>query len=270
VTPPAQSKPVSAAFEERARRADGLARLSSATGEPLRFAAGLLRAQAALAGELETTHAARPLSGHLEEDLDRMMARLLEIPRFAASAGPSPLSGQARSRAAEDESTARTRLMVFWSDDRPAAEDYLSRAMLRPYVETLRAGNVAPHRVHRHGRCPFCGGAPAVGCRRVGAEGEGAARFLVCGLCGLEFAFNRILCPACFEEDPEKLPSFTSDLHPFVRLEACETCRRYVKSLDLSQDARPLPEVDDLASLAMDLWAIEQGYSRLEPGLAGV
>ncbi len=260
----------SAVFEERAARAEALARVSSAAAEPLTFVAGLLRAQGALAAALEAAHAARPLTGHLDEDLDRMIARLYEVPRFAAAKGPAALAEDARSRAAEDEATARTRLMVFWSDDRPAAEDYLSRAMLRPYVEVLRAGNVAPHRVHRHGRCPFCGGAPAVACRRGGSEGEGAARFLVCGLCGLEFAFNRILCPSCFEEDPEKLPSFTSDAHPSVRVEACETCRRYVKSLDLSQDARPLPEVDDVASLSMDLWAVEQGYSRLEPGLAGL
>ena len=66
------------------------------------------------------------------------------------------------------------------------------------------------------------------------------------------------------------LPSFTSDTHPFVRVEACETCSRYVKSIDLSEDARPLPEIDDLASLSMDLWAAEQGYSRIEPGLAGI
>ena len=58
--------------------------------------------------------------------------------------------------------------------------------------------------------------------------------------------------------------------HPGVRVEACETCHRYLKSIDLSQDARPLPEVDDLASLPLDLWAIEQGFTRIEPGLAGV
>jgi FdhE protein len=109
-----------------------------------------------------------------------------------------------------------------------------------------------------------------VGCRRGGVEGQGAGRFLVCGSCGLEWPFERILCPACFERDPVKLPGFTSATHPAVRLEACETCRRYVKSLDLSQDAGPLPEVDDLASLSLDLWAIERGYARVEPGLAGV
>jgi formate dehydrogenase maturation protein FdhE len=55
-----------------------------------------------------------------------------------------------------------------------------------------------------------------------------------------------------------------------VRVEACETCHRYVKSIDLSEDARPIPEVDDLVSLSMDLWAAEQGFTRIEPGLAGL
>ncbi len=55
-----------------------------------------------------------------------------------------------------------------------------------------------------------------------------------------------------------------------MRIEACETCRNYVKSLDLTLDARPVPEVDDLVSLAMDLWAVEEGWTRLEPGWAGI
>jgi FdhE protein len=270
VAAPARSKAIAALFTERADRADALAGGSVAAAEPLRFAAGLLRVQSSLAAALAAAHAARPLTGHLDSDLDRMLPRLLDVPRFAAQNGPPPLSEEARSRAADDAPTAQTRLMVFWSEDRPAAEDYLSRAMLRPYVEVLRAGNVAPNRIHRRGCCPFCGGVPSMSVRRAGAAEDGAARFLICALCGLEYAFNRILCPSCFEEDPVKLPSFTADAHPLVRIEACETCRRYVKSLDLSQDARPLPEVDELASLSMDLWATEQGYERLEPGLAGI
>ncbi len=43
-----------------------------------------------------------------------------------------------------------------------------------------------------------------------------------------------------------------------------------MKSLDLSADGRLIPEVDDLASLGLDLWAIEQGFKRIEPGLAGI
>ena len=67
-----------------------------------------------------------------------------------------------------------------------------------------------------------------------------------------------------------KLPSFQSDKHPAARVEACETCKRYVKSIDLSLDARPIPEVDDLVSLSMDLWAAEEGWTRIEPGWAGL
>ena len=72
------------------------------------------------------------------------------------------------------------------------------------------------------------------------------------------------------EEDPRTLPSFRSETYPAVRIEACETCRRYVKSIDLTVDARAIPEVDDLVSLGMDLWAQEQGFARIEPGLAGI
>ncbi|HEX7837240.1 MAG TPA: hypothetical protein VF469_07235 [Kofleriaceae bacterium] len=45
---------------------------------------------------------------------------------------------------------------------------------------------------------------------------------------------------------------------------------RYVKSIDLTLDGRAIPEVDDLSSLALDLWPVEQGYEWLEPSLAGV
>jgi FdhE protein len=99
---------------------------------------------------------------------------------------------------------------------------------------------------------------------------EGARRMLGCALCGGEWLFGRILCPSCFEENPQKLPSFQNEKHPTARIEACETCHRYVKSIDLSEDARPIPEVDDLVSIAMDLWAVEQGFTRIEPGLAGI
>ncbi len=109
-----------------------------------------------------------------------------------------------------------------------------------------------------------------ISARRTEPETHGATRLLFCGLCGTEWTFSRIRCPACDEADPDKLPSFGDGRHPLVRIETCEVCRRYVKSLDLSPDARPIPEVDDLVSVALDLWAAEQGYTRIEPGLAGI
>jgi formate dehydrogenase maturation protein FdhE len=55
-----------------------------------------------------------------------------------------------------------------------------------------------------------------------------------------------------------------------VRIEGCEACHAYVKSIDLTLDGRAIPEVDDLVSLGMDLWAAREGFRRIEPGLAGI
>lgn len=270
-TPVAARTPGAASeLERRAARAETLARAAAASREPLEFAAGLFRAQARVAAAIEALHAEDPLSGRLSEDSERFADQAPVILRYAAESGPAALSEEARSRQADPPATARTRLLVYWSGDRPSAEDYLSRAILRPYVETLRRQSVPPERPHRQGRCPVCGGAASIGVRRDGDTMEGARRFLGCALCGIEWPFTRILCPACLETDPHKLPSFRSERHPAVRIEACETCRRYVKSIDLSEDARPIPEVDDLLSLAMDLWAREQGFERIEPGIAGL
>lgn len=196
------------------------------------------------------------------------------VARHCAGSGPPELAATARQRRDESADIQAARLLAYWSGGTPASgqasESYLSRALLRPYLEVLRLRGIALDRSGRRGVCPFCGGEPWVAARREGSLMEGARRMLVCGACGLEWMFQRILCPACAEADPAKLPFFRDDRYSTVRLEACETCRRYVKSIDLSEDARPIPEVDDLVSLALDLWVAEQGFTRIEPGLAGI
>lgn len=238
--------------------------------EPLRFAAGLYRAQAELAAFLQTSHAGDSLTGRLDEDAIRFADRAGGILRFAADSGPEVLSAEAQARQEDPPEIRRTRLLVYWEAGRTSREDYLSRAILRPYAETLRSLSVPPARPHVRGRCPFCGGMPWISVRRGGEMMEGAKRSLACALCGFEWPFARVRCPSCHEEEPKKLPAFSAPEHPFVRIEACETCRRYLKSLDLSEDARPLPEVDDLISLSLDLWALREGFERVEPGLAGL
>jgi len=261
---------VETGFEERAARADLLARESATAAEPLRFASGLYRVQGRLAGAIESLHAERPLSGRLDADADRFLDRCGFVLRFAVEHGPPVLAEKAQDREREEGARARSRLQAWWSGDHETADDYLSRALLRPYVEVLARRKLAPDRFRRPGHCPFCGGSPWIAARRPETDGEGAHRSLGCSLCGGEWPVGRILCPACDEGDPAKLPSFQSPSYPAVRIEACETCRQYVKSIDLTVDGRAIPEVDDLVSLGMDLWAASQGFARIEPGLAGV
>jgi FdhE protein len=261
--------PVAAAFRRRAARAEALAVESHTSVEPLRFAAGLNTVQADLAARLIARHTAGPLTGRLEVDREAVIARWPDLLRFAADQGPATLADDARVRAQDSPSELHARLVAYWDGEPPAPSDYLTRAALRPYVEVLAFLRLPAERPRRAGTCPFCGGLPWIAARRAESDGEGAGRHLGCALCGGEWRVNRAQCPCCGEEDPARLPSFASESCPLVRIEACESCGRYVKSIDLTIDARAIPEVDDLASLALDLWAAREGFARIEPGLAG-
>ena len=116
--------------------------------------------------------------------------------------------------------------------------------------------------------CPFCGEKPVAAVLRP--EGDGAKRFLLCSLCFTEWEFRRLLCPNCGEEDKEKLPVYTAEEFPHVRVEACDTCKVYLKAVDLTRNGLAVPEVDELASVVLDIWASERGYTKLQTNLFGM
>ncbi len=93
--------------------------------------------------------------------------------------------------------------------------------------------------------CPFCAEKPVAAVLRP--EGDGGKRFLLCSLCFTEWEFRRLLCPNCGEEDKDKLPIYTAAEMPHVRVEACDTCRVYLKAIDLTKNGLAVPEVDELA-----------------------
>lgn len=253
-------------LSRRAARAEALAPSAPSAAEPLRFAAGLYREQAAAAAAL----AGLELTGRLDEDLAALGGGMKKILAYVAAKGPGALAAAAKGRAVDEG------LAAFWRGGRSGATDYLARARLRPWAVVLAASGLKPEPGATagsglDGRCDFCGGLAWIAARRPTPGGnESATRFVGCALCGTEQPVARIACASCGEGNPEALANFQSEKHPGVRIEACATCRRYVKSLDLTVDGRLIPEVDDLASLSLDLWAVEQGYARIEPGLAGI
>ncbi|MBZ5724732.1 MAG: formate dehydrogenase accessory protein FdhE [Acidobacteriia bacterium] len=138
------------------------------------------------------------------------------------------------------------------------------RVLMQPYMEwrasqsEIDTGTVRP-------TCPFCGENPVAAVLRQ--EGDGGKRTLLCSLCATEWEFRRMLCPSCGEEDRDKLPVYTAEQFAHVRVEACETCRVYLKAVDLTINGLAVPVVDEMASVALDLWAEEKGYSKLQPNL---
>jgi hypothetical protein len=179
----------SSALLKRAERAALIEKSSPAAAEPLRFAAGLFRAQARLA----EAASALPLTGTLAHDAAALIAPAKALLDSAARAAPAPLAQSARERRSEEPERFAARLQVYWLGDLGSHDDYLSRAILRPYCATLAQLSLSPDRPHRPRGCPFCGGAPAVAVRRP--DGDALRRLLCCALCGGEWPVNRIIAP---------------------------------------------------------------------------
>jgi formate dehydrogenase accessory protein FdhE len=150
-----------------------------------------------------------------------------------------------------------------------AAATFVAEAVLQPFAEVWAA--VAGS--SRAGRpdaltCGCCGGRALAGLMRE--RGHGAGRSLVCGFCASEWSVPRVICPGCGESRVDALPVFRDGERPEVRIDACDTCRIYVKSIDLSVQGRAEVVVDDLATAPLDLWAGAQGYARPRPNVLRV
>jgi FdhE protein len=154
----------------------------------------------------------------------------------------------------------------FDAVDAPRA--FVLETLLQPLAERARArgANAAPgHETGLHNRCPFCQQRPGTGVLRD--AGHGTRRALVCGLCFTEWAFERIVCPSCGERRFDALPVYTAEQVAGARIDGCDSCGVYLKTIDASKDGTSIPEVDDLATLTLDLWAREHGYRRLRPDI---
>jgi formate dehydrogenase maturation protein FdhE len=53
-------------------------------------------------------------------------------------------------------------------------------------------------------------------------------------------------------------------------VDACDSCRTYIKSVDLTKNGMAVVVVDELAALSLDFWAQENNYQKLRPNLFGV
>ncbi len=149
------------------------------------------------------------------------------------------------------------------------AAQFLARAFLQPYAEWIRSrmetkspDSSAPF------LCPFCNRKPGLGVLRQ--QGDGGRRSLICSFCLAEWEFRRIVCPACGEEENSKLPVYTAEEFDYIRVECCDTCKTYIKSINLTRNGLAEPIVDEMASAPLDLWAREHGYTKLELNLIGM
>lgn len=155
-----------------------------------------------------------------------------------------------------------------WESLLPEDQPDPARAFFNAVLSQQAAPPAAASTVQFTCICPACRRPPLLAILRP--EGDGGKRSLLCGRCSTEWEFRRLLCPHCGEENQSKLAVYTTEAFPHVRVEACDSCRRYLKTIDLTRNGLAVPEVDELASLALDLWAVDQGYIKIQPNLFGL
>jgi formate dehydrogenase accessory protein FdhE len=153
------------------------------------------------------------------------------------------------------------------SQDVISSDRLLAWIFLQPYAEYL-ADQRPPVTLHgTPSTCPLCGAKPIVGVLR--SKGDGAEKSLVCMLCSHEWIFRRIYCPACGEEREPQMAFYSAPEIAHVRVDVCDTCHTYLKSIDLTKTGLAVPVVDELAAIPLDLWAREHGYEKLQINLLG-
>ncbi len=185
-------------------------------------------------------------------------------------------------------------------EEMSAVDRYLARAAAGPVLEALgpAAGLAcAGPRDERH--CPQCGGLPQVSVFvSTGEDLVAPRRYLECARCAWRWSFPRMTCPACGETDTGRLPIFAEEgttqveatghvvrgtgeasagappghqpRFPHISIHACRTCSRYLLNIDLGRDARAVPVVDEVAAIPLDLYAREQGMTKIVTNLMGL
>lgn len=107
------------------------------------------------------------------------------------------------------------------------------------------------------GVCPICGTEPMI----ARLEEETGRRWLFCPLCHTEWLFKRLVCPFCENDDNESLRYFYVENDQAHRIDVCDKCKRYIKTIDLRKTDNAMNLlVENLSTLALDIVADREGF----------
>jgi formate dehydrogenase accessory protein FdhE len=285
-------KTMTAKWDRRIRRATELTSSYPFAAEGLRFYADVTTFQKSFYGTIQENLADSPrisADRALRDELDLFLL-LPNFPKFLSvieNIAPAPLEEAAASLLQEGPAGWKKAIEDFWHgnlelaatadeiEQTPAADSHqevsasriLAWIFLQPYAEYLADHRDVAILDGTPSFCPLCGGKPVVAVLR--REGDGAKKSLICMLCAHEWTFRRLYCPACGEEREPQMAFFSAPEIAHVRVDVCDTCHTYLKSIDLTKTGLAIPVVDELATIPLDLWAREHGYEKLQINLLG-
>ena len=250
-------------WNKQIERADYLAAESSGSKELLAFYAQLLRAQAEIYESFRSRKDWLP-SGDLETDLPVIRSSMMVLLDTVALHGPTSLTAE--------PDTIIEDLLEFWRN--PSDTQFFAKSILQPYARWLAETQttlIGRELAGGERSCPFCGGRPQLSfLQSKESTAESGNRDLLCSTCLSSWEFRRVVCANCGEERPAKLGYFHSPEFDHIRIEACDSCKHYLKGIDLTRLGLAVPLVDEIYGAPLDLWAREHGYTKIELNLVGV
>jgi FdhE protein len=103
-----------------------------------------------------------------------------------------------------------------------------------------------------YGHCPVCGSAPGL----ADLSGEGGKRSLHCSLCETVWAYPRLQCPFCENNNREDLSYLRAENEEGLRVDLCSRCGNYLKTIDLRElPGTVIVPLDDVATWHLDIIA---------------
>jgi FdhE protein len=109
--------------------------------------------------------------------------------------------------------------------------------------------------------CPICGSLPHLSFLKE----EVGKRYLLCSYCGYSWRTDRLSCPFCNNKEQESLHYFYGEGEKVYRIDLCDKCHQYIKTIDTRTIGDEELTLEDLATLHLDLLALEKGYKRPVP-----
>ena len=137
---------------------------------------------------------------------------------------------------------------------------FLVRSSTRPSIEA--AGEQLRGELDleswRGSRCPVCGSLPVLSL----LKDEGGMRYSLCSHCATRWRVDRLSCSACGNREPASLGYFFGEGEESCRIDHCDACHHYIKTIDCRSLEEADPMLEDLATPHLDVLAVQRGYAR--------
>jgi len=145
----------------------------------------------------------------------------------------------------------------------PKIFSFLIRNSIRPSVEAgaEHFGSELATELWRQSRCPLCGSPPALNL----LKGEVGKRYCLCSYCSYQWRIDRLSCANCGSSEQDTLSYFCGEDEEAHRIDLCDACNQYIKTIDYRILEESDPFLEDIATFHLDVLAVQKGYTRAVP-----